>query len=352
MLLVVKVGTKIVLDRSTIANLVSEIASLVRKNNKVIVVSSGAIGLGRKVLSITRALNLSEKQALSSVGQVELMKLYQDLFKQFDMNVAQILLTYSELNSKKSLLNLINTVNELFKMGIIPIVNENDAVAVEEIKFGNNDILSALVATTIQADKLIILTDVDGVFKDYGTERQTLVKEIRDIKEVSRFMKGKKFEFSTGGMKTKIQAGFLCMKSGVECIIANGFVENAIRRILEGDEGTKFIPEIKVRSFKEKLLLMSKKKGTIIVDGGAVNAIKAKKSLLPVGIKEVKGKFTVGDVVFISDTNGNNIAIGITNYSSNEISKIIGRKSSEIGDILGVSDYDEEVIHIDNMVLL
>ncbi|MCS7299833.1 MAG: glutamate 5-kinase [Spirochaetia bacterium] len=352
MLIVVKIGTKIVLNEDIIDRIVVEISKLVSEGNRVVVVSSGAIGLGRRKLGINDNLTLSKKQALSSVGQVELMKLYQNLFSKQGLNVAQILLTYSELTSRKSLLNLINTINELFKMNIIPVINENDAVAVEEIKFGNNDILASLVATTLQADKLVILTDVDGLFKDFGSPNQELVREIRDIREVTRYLKGKKFELSTGGMKSKLQAGFTCMKSGVECVIANGFNKDILNDAVNGITGTKFIPDSKGRSFKDRLLILARKKGSIIVDNGAVDAIRKKKSLLPVGVKEVKGKFSVGDPIFITDLNGNNIAIGITNYSSSEVSKIKGKRTYEIEEILGTTEFDEEVIHIDNMVIL
>lgn len=352
MLITIKIGTKIVLHEDVLFKLVSEIYNLTLKGEKVIVVSSGAVGLGRRVLNFTGQASLSEKQALSSVGQIELMKLYQLLFSKFGINVAQILLTYNDLNSRKGFLHLKNTINELFKLGVIPIINENDVVAVEEIKFGNNDVLSAFVSTSVSSDKLIILTDVDGVYKNFGTPKQELIKEIRDIKEVGRFLKGKGSEFSTGGMKTKIQAGFICMKSGIECVIANGFKEGIIGKVLEKQEGTRFVPDTTPKSFRDRLLILSKKKGSIIIDEGAVMAIKNRKSLLPVGIKGVKGKFSVGDIIFISDQNGNNIAIGITNYSSSEVEKIKGHRSSEIGEILGIRDFDEEVVHIDNMVLL
>lgn len=352
MLITIKIGTKIVLQEEVLARLVAEIYELILDGNKVIIVSSGAVGLGRRLLDFTMEPKLSEKQALSSVGQIELMKLYQSLFSRFGVKVAQVLLTYNDLNSRKGFLHLKKTINELFRLNVIPIINENDVVAVEEIKFGNNDILSAFVSTTVSSDKLIILTDVDGVYKNFGTPAQEIIKEIRDIKEISRFLKGKGSEFSTGGMKTKIQAGFICMKSGIECIIANGFKENVIRRVLKEGEGTRFIPDTTPKSFRDRLLILSKKKGSIIIDEGAVNAIRNRKSLLPVGIRDVKGRFSVGDVVFISDQSGNNVAIGITNYSSSEIEKIKGHKSCEIGEILGVSDFDEEVVHIDNMVLL
>lgn len=352
MLIVVKLGTKIVFDEMSLGNLVSEIVSIVSEGNKVVLVSSGAVGLGRKKLNFSGKANLSEKQAFSSVGQVELMKLYQSLFSKFGLEVAQILLTYSDLSSKKSILNFRNTINELFKMGVLPIINENDPVAVEEIKFGNNDVLSATVATTILADILIILTDVDGMYRNYGTPNQEVIKFVKDIKEVNRFIKGKEFDLSTGGMKTKIQAGFICMKSGIECVIANGFKDGVLRKVLYEGEGTRFVPQKKIGSFKEMLLIASKKNGTIFVDNGAVVALRNNKSLLPVGIKGVKGRFSVGDVVYVSDMNGNNVAIGITNYSSSEIDKIKGKKSKDIGEILGIKDFDEEVIHIDNMVLI
>lgn len=352
MLITIKIGTKIVLHQDVLSGLVSEIYDLTLKGDKVIIVSSGAVGLGKKVLNFSKQATLSEKQALSSIGQIELMNLYRSLFSKFGVNVAQILLSYTDINSRKGFLHFKNTINELFKLGVIPIVNENDAVAVEEIKFGNNDILSAFVSTSVYADKLIILTDVDGVYKNFGTPWQEIIREVRNIKEVNRFLKGRGSEFSTGGMKTKIQAGFICMKSGIECIIANGFKQGILSKVLNGDEGTKFIPDTTTKSFRDRLLILSKKKGSIVIDEGAVNAIRNRKSLLPVGIKDVKGKFSVGDVVFISDQAGNNIAIGITNYSSSEVEKIKGHRSDKIGEILGLKDFDEEVIHIDNMVLL
>lgn len=352
MLITLKIGTKIVLNEDVLSNIVSEVCELVLRGEKFIIVSSGAVGLGRKKLNFEGYATLSEKQALSSVGQIELMKLYQKLFGNFGMEVAQILVTYNDLNSRKSFLHLKNTINELLRMNVIPILNENDAVAVDEIKFGNNDILSALVSNTVIADKLIILTDVDGIYKDFGTSRQELIKVVDNVKEVSRFLKGKRFELSTGGMKTKIQAGFICMESGIECIIANGFRKGILKDVLYNGFGTRFVSENKLKSFKDRMLIVFKKKGVIVVDKGASEAIKNKKSLLPIGIVDVKGKFSVGDVVYIANENGDNIAIGITNYSSSEINKIKGKKSSEIGEVLGIRDFSEEVVHVDNMVLV
>lgn len=352
MLITLKIGTKIVLNEKVLDRLVSEIHEIVAAGSKVIIVSSGAVGLGKIKLGFNKPGTLSEKQALSSVGQIELMKLYQRLFSKFGIEVSQILLTYTDLNSKRGFLHLKNTVNELFRLGVLPIINENDPVAVEEMKFGNNDILSAFVSTSVSSDKLIILTDVDGIYKNFGTPFQEIVRVVKDIREVTRFLRGKGSEVSTGGMRTKIHAGFICMKSGIECIIANGFKEGILKKVLNGEEGTRFVSETPLKSFKDRLLIMSKKKGVIVVDQGAANAIRNKKSLLPVGIKEVKGKFSVGDVVFVSDPNGTNIAIGITNYSSSEIEKIKGHKSDEIGNILGIKDFDREVVHIDNMVLV
>ncbi|MFN4244946.1 MAG: glutamate 5-kinase [Brevinematia bacterium] len=352
MLITVKIGTKIVLNEDVLFDIVSEICELISSGEKFIIVSSGAVGLGKKKLNFGYHATLSEKQALSSVGQIELMKLYQKLFSKFGIEVAQILVTYNDINSRKSFLHLRNTINEILKMGVVPIINENDAVAVDEIKFGNNDILSALVSTAVATDKLIILTDVDGVYKNFGTPNQEIINVVSNVKEVYKFMKGKKFDLSTGGMKTKVQAGFICMKSNIECIVANGFRKNILKDVLYKGVGTRFVPESKIRSFKDRMLMVSKKKGYIIIDKGACQAIKDKKSLLPIGIVDVKGKFSVGDVVFVSDEDGNNVAIGITNYSSSEISKIKGKKSYQIGEILGIKDFDEEVIHVDNMILI
>ncbi|MGB9620896.1 MAG: glutamate 5-kinase [Brevinematia bacterium] len=352
MILTIKVGTKLVMNEQVITKICSEIANLHLNGNKVILVSSGAVALGRKKLNFYNSANLTQKQALSSVGQIELMKFYQSAFSGYGINIGQILITYHDLNSNKSILNLRNTIYKLFDLRVLPIINENDATATEEIKFGNNDILAAMVSSTIFSEKLIILTDVDGIFKNFNTPQQELIRDVRNVDDVIKFLKGKQFDLSVGGMKTKIQAGYISMKSGIECVIANGFKDNIIAKVLSGDEGTRFVPEKGIKTLKERFLILSKKKGSIIVDDGAVEAVRNRKSLLPVGIKEVIGKFSIGDVVFIQDQRGKNIGIGITNYSSSEVKKIKGIKSKEIGKILGISNFDEEVVHADNMIIL
>jgi glutamate 5-kinase len=187
---------------------------------------------------------------------------------------------------------------------------------------------------------------------NFGTPSQELVKSVNDVREVKKFLKGKKNDFSVGGMKTKVQAGYLCMKSGVKCIIANGFKKDIIKKSINGEEGTIFLPSHGRTNLKESWFIVSKKKGKIIIDDGAANAILSRKSLLPIGILKVEGEFERGDVVFLTSPDGKNIAVGITNYSSTDIQKIKGKKSSDIGSILNLNEFNEEVVHADNIFLL
>ncbi len=350
---VVKVGTKVILSDEGMENISFEVSELLKNGVKVIIVSSGAIGLGRIKLNLgNKPLTLEEKQAVATVGQVELMKRWQSFLGRYGVEVGQVLLTYRDINSRESFFNLRNTLRNALFLGIVPVINENDSVATEEIKFGNNDILGATVSLAIGGDVFLILSDVDGVFMDFGTPNQKLIKEIKDIKDAKRFLKGRSSDFSVGGMKTKIQAGYLCMKSGVKCIIANGFKKYVIRRAINGEEGTVFVPSGNKKNLKASWVIASKKKGRIIIDDGAVNAILSRKSLLPIGILDVEGEFEKGDVVFLTSPDGRNIAVGVPSYSSAEIRKIKGRKSSDIGTILNLKEFDEEVIHADDIFLL
>jgi glutamate 5-kinase len=351
--IVIKVGTKVVLSDGAMGNVSNEVSELLRAGTRVIIVSSGAVGLGRMKLGMgSKPLTLEEKQAVATVGQVELMKRWQSFFRPYGIEIGQILITYRDISSRESFFNLRNTLRNALSMGIVPIINENDSVAIEEIRFGNNDILGATVSLAIGSDVFLILSDVDGVFIDFGTPNQRLVKEIKDIKDVRRYLKGKGSDFSVGGMKTKIQAGYMCMKSGVKCIIANGFKKDVIKKAISGEEGTIFVPSGDKKNLRASWVIASKKKGKIIIDNGAVNAVLSRKSLLPIGILDVEGKFERGDVVFLTSPDGRNVAIGITNYSSAEIRKIKGNKSSDIGTILNLDEFNEEVVHADNIFLL
>jgi len=350
--IVVKLGTKIILSDESLKNIVDEISQFIKSGNHVVIVSSGAVGLGKIKLGLNNPLTLEEKQAIATVGQVELMKKLQNFFSPYKLEIGQILITYRDINSKESFFNLRNTLKNAISMGIVPVINENDSVAIEEIRFGNNDILGATISSSISADVFLILTDVDGVYMNFGTPSQELVKSVNDVREVKKFLKGKKNDFSVGGMKTKVQAGYLCMKSGVKCIIANGFKKDIIRKSINGEEGTIFLPSHGRTNLKESWFIVSKKKGKIIIDDGAANAILSRKSLLPIGILKVEGEFERGDVVFLTSPDGKNIAVGITNYSSTDIQKIKGKKSSDIGSILNLNEFNEEVVHADNIFLL
>ncbi len=354
MLIVVKIGSKLATRKESLSKLIEEISDLSRDGKRFIIISSGAIAYGKIKTGISPK-TISEKQALSSIGQPDLMNFYSKEFEKYNKLVSQILITYHEINNRTSLFNLKNTVEKLLEIGVIPIFNENDAVGIDEIRFGNNDILGANLASLLEADLYIMLTDVDGVYKNYGKEGNELIRVVKNLSEIRRFSKGRGNEISVGGMKTKIEAANICFRSGIKSVIANGFKDGIIKKVLEGQEGTVFFPHTPKKEFeniKYKWFLLSKKKGSLFVDSGAVGAIKNNKSLLSAGITMVRGKFHRGDLVNVCDLEGNVIAVGITNYSSKEVDIIKGRKSSEIPFLLGISDYDEEVIHIDNMYVL
>ena len=359
---VVKVGTSTItydngmLNINRMEKLVRDISNIKNKGIDVILVTSGAIGAGMGKLGYKeRPKTLPEKQALAAIGQGLLIHLYEKLFSEYGQTVAQVLLTKEDLNDRKRYLNIRNTFNTLLNFNVIPIVNENDTVAVDEIKFGENDTLSALVASLLDANILIILSDIDGVYtkdpKKYPDAE--LIKEIENINsEIEALAGGEGTKRGTGGMVTKIRAARIVTSSGIPMIIANGSYENVITLILEGkDIGTYFRPKENKLEGKKKWIAYHKTiKGSVVVDEGAKKALLEGRSLLPSGILEVVGSFNVGDGIYILGLKKEKIGIGISNYSSYEIEKIMGHKTEEINSILGYKDYDE-VIHRDNMVI-
>lgn len=371
--IVVKIGSRVItsskneLDLSLIETLVKDIEHLYRKKYQVLIVTSGAIVAGLKDLKLSsRPTDLPLKQAASAVGQVKLMHSYTTAFKKFNIPTAQILLTREDLQNRGRYLNARNTLVRLLDRGVIPVINENDTVAVEEIKFGDNDTLSALVALMMDADLLTILTDIDGLYTDLPAPtkgRQAgIPKETEEIKlipyvekitpKIEKMAKCK--GDGAGGMGTKIQAAKMLTESGIPVVIANGREKQILRKIISCEDiGTFFAPLKQKKKGKKKWIAFSlKSKGQIIVDKGAKQAlVKGGKSLLPSGILSVAGKFDAGDSVSIVDANHKEFARGLSNYSSEEIGKIKGLKSSEIKKVLQYKDYDE-VIHRDNLVVL
>ncbi|MFN3550590.1 MAG: glutamate 5-kinase [Endomicrobiia bacterium] len=363
---VIKIGSHLIIkgEEQFLFSIAQQVKLLKDNECKVIIVSSGAIASGLKEYGIiSKPTSIVEKQSYAAIGQPWLMNKYIETFKKFNLKVAQILLTREDFDFHDRYLNIKNTLNHLLKMGVIPIVNENDTVVTEEIKLGDNDTLSAIVAAKIDADILILLTDVDGVYnKDPNIYKDAkIIEEVYNIEELLKecsISSKSKFFCGTGGMKTKLEAAKICYLSGVEMVIANGMKDNVISDIvLENKKiGTKFYPtglssEITSR---DKWIAFGKKiKGKIFVDEGASLALtKDHKSLLPVGVKYVEGKFSKGDVVSIySVVDNKEIARGIVNYSSDEIEKIKGKKTQEIKKIYQKIK-SEEVVHVDNLVLL
>ena len=360
---VVKVGTSTLtkedgsLNISKIKEIVKEISNLVDKGYEMVLVTSGAVGAGMGQLGlIEKPKALTEKQAVAAVGQVALTHLYQNLFSEYNKTIAQLLLTKADFSDRNRYLNARNVCNTLLEKKIIPVVNENDAVVADEIKVGDNDTLSALVSGLIDADLLIILSDIDGLYNKNPQkyEDANLIEIIGNVDEdVKAMAGGEGSKFGTGGMFTKTVAAEMATKIGTHLVIANGGNPTNITRIVNKENvGTLFIKkDKKISSKKYWLAYGTNKKGTVMIDDGAEKALLKGKSLLPVGIKKVEGNFDKGTVVQIINKEEKLLAKGISNYSSEEIIKIRGYKSEEIEKLLGYK-YDDVVIHIDNMITL
>lgn len=359
---VVKIGTNLFVGKAAAENkvwlmrIVSEIAALRKKGIEVVIVSSGAIGAGMHLLGIEKRPQLLPlQQACAAVGQNQIMQLYERLFRRHDIPVAQVLITANGLTDRQRYFNLRNTMNTLLELGVVPIINENDSVSVDEIRLGDNDTLSAHVTNFVEAELLVILTDIDGLY-DGDPKNNANVKLIRDVRKITPRIRnycGKKgSETSVGGMHTKLAAAEIVMRSGEMMLLANGKKE-LLHKLIEGkNSGTLFHPDEKgLSSHKRWIAFTRKTVGIIQVDAGGAEALQKKnKSLLPVGIKKVQGNFHKGDIVAIYNSRNRKIGRGITNYSSREIAMIMGRKTAEIETVLGRRDY-EEVIHRDNLVL-
>ncbi|PMQ01833.1 MAG: glutamate 5-kinase [Dictyoglomus sp. NZ13-RE01] len=358
--IVVKIGTSSLVDDmgslspEKLLRIVEQCVKLKRLGKEVILVSSGAIASGREIIKgLVGRRDLPAKQALAAVGQVRLMQYYSQLFSLFHQPIAQILLTAEDLYDRKRYLNISNTFTILLKEGVIPIVNENDTVAVEEIKIGDNDTLSAKVACAVNADLLIILSDVEGVYtKDpHKDANAKLISEIYEIDEEIEKLAGP--GKGTGGMYTKISSAKIVMSAGIPMVLAKSDIPDVIIRIINGERiGTLFIPKKEhTQRKKHWLLFITKPEGKVYIDDGAITAILKKgKSLLPVGVKRIEGVFGSGDVVSICTLEGEEIGRGISNYSSLELSQIIGKTKEEIENQMELSY--EEVVHRDNLVVI
>lgn len=361
---VVKLGTSVLtggtlaLDRAHMVELARQCAELKKQGHSVVVVSSGAIAAGREHLGYPALPNaMASKQLLAAVGQSQLIQTWESLFAIYGIKIGQMLLTRADLEDRERFLNARDTINALVENDIIPVVNENDAVATSEIKVGDNDNLSALVGILCGADKLLLLTDQKGLFtadprKDPNAE---LIKEVKTIDDTLRKIAGGSgTTLGTGGMATKLQAADIARRAGIEVIIASGRAENVIFDSL-GDvpQGTRFLPcEEALENRKRWILAGPAASGDIVIDGGAVKAVLEKgSSLLAKGVTKVLGEFSRGEVVRITNEQGQLIARGIASYSHQDMAKIAGKHSKDIISILGY-DYGLEVIHRDDMVVI
>ncbi len=361
---VIKVGSAVLTDHQglnqpVIENLARQISFLCSTGREVILVSSGSVAAGRQRLGVPRERRggLKVKQALAAIGQGLLMQAYEQAFASHQQQVAQVLLTHSDLSHRDRYLNVRNTINTLFEFGVVPIINENDTVSVEELRFGDNDTLGALITNMIGADMFIILTDVDSLCTANPAD-DTSARPVYTVatidKQVEKMAGSTSSLLGTGGMQSKIRAAKMVASCGGSSFIGPGRNANILQELFSGDlVGTFFLPmSEKIGGRKHWIAHVLRPKGFLVVDDGACRALVERgKSLLPSGIVEVQGKFGVGAPVHCLRKNGEAVAAGLCNYRSQDIEKIKGVKSNHIQEILGYKDSDE-VIHRDNLVLL
>ncbi len=358
--IVIKIGSNIIarenfgLDLQNLSKITDVVANLHKEGDHVVIVSSGAIACGLELLGyVKRPRELALLQACASVGQGKLIENYSREFQRHSIQVGQVLLTREDFVSRRSYLCARRTLEKLLSIGVVPVINENDATAVEEIKFGDNDTLAALVAAMINTDYLFLLSDVEGFFRD-PSDPSTLVSVIDEITpEIELKAKGTVSKYGSGGMQTKVQAARIATCSGAEVVILNGKKPYLILEFLAGKEvGTRFVARERIPGRKHWIAFALPPRGRIVIDEGASKAlVERKKSLLPAGIKAIEGKFEAGDAVLITDERGNEIAKGISEYASNEAVKILGKKSAELKK-MGFEGLPEEVVHRDKMVIL
>ncbi|HXV42326.1 MAG TPA: glutamate 5-kinase [Anaerolineae bacterium] len=364
MRVVIKVGTNVLragtkrIHRPRLIDLARQIACLSQDGHEPILVSSGAIFAGREILGVDRPAqrkDIPHKQMLAAVGQGHLLALYQQIFEMYNLVVAQALLTRTDLANRTRYLNARNTLLLLLQRKVVPIINENDVVAVDEIKFGDNDKLSAMVANLIDADLLIILTDQLGLFtadprNDASAE---LIQQVTMIDDTIRAVAGGSGAVGTGGMTTKIEAAELATRSGTDVVIAPGNEPDSILRVVRGESlGTRFPSQLSHVESRKRWILAEAPQGSIKIDEGAVNALaNAGKSLLVVGVTEVMGDFERGATIRILNGRNQEIGRGIANYSALSLQAIYGKQSHQIADILGY-EYGPTAIHRDNLVMV
>jgi len=361
--IVVKVGSALLVDaasgrinRTWLETLVADLLRLRKRGQRVILVSSGAIALGRRHLGLKHGvLRLEDSQAAAAVGQIRLAHAYKELLEAHEITVAQVLLTLEDSERRRRYLNARATLDSLLELGALPVVNENDTVATAEIRYGDNDRLAARVAQMAAADCLVLLSDVAGLYTaDPNKEpRAQFIREVREITPAIEAMAGQAASaLGAGGMATKIVAAKIAVAAGCHMCIAAGSYRHPLRRIEEGADCTWFVPTATPAAARKQWIAGTlRPAGAITIDGGALRALLEGRSLLPAGVTGTRGRFERGDTVSVLSAEGAEIARGIVAYSDGDAARIIGRKSSEIADILGFRGRDE-MIHRDDLVLL
>lgn len=362
---VVKVGSRVLVDRHgkphrpRMAALVKEIVALRRRGVEVVLVSSGAVASGMEALGWSRRpKRLPELQMAAAVGQFQLMACYDRLFRRSKVTVGQILLTHDDLRERVRHLNVRNTLHRMLEQGVVPIVNENDVVSVDELKFGDNDFLAALVSVLLEADLLVLLTTTNGLRRPTSAGKSKRVAELERVdRAVQSWARGSSSQLSMGGMSSKLQAAQIAAEQGVEVVIADGRTKGIVERVCAGDDLGTWLHGLgdgrgMVPSRKRWIALFQRTRGAVVIDNGAGRALVERgTSLLPVGVRAVEGDFSVGSLVAIKTEDGQTIARGLVDYSSEELLQIKGCRTSEIVERLGACNY-EEVVHRDNLVLL
>ena len=361
--IVIKIGSALLVDKAKghvryqwLETLGEDIAALRARGQEVIIVSSGAIAVGRRHLNLSSGkLRLEESQAAAATGMVRLAHAYQEVLATHDLTLAQVLITLDDSENRRRYINARNTLQTLLGLGAVPLINENDTVATDEIRFGDNDRLAARVAAMVSADMLVVLSHMDGLYDRDPTGNDDAI-HIPLVKgeltpEIEAMAGALKSADGTGGMVTKLAAARIALGAGTGMVIANGTEEHPIQRIEAGSLCTWFVPTASPKSARKLWIAGSlKPNGSLIVDEGALVALLSGKSLLPAGITAIKGKFDRGDAITVCTASGAEIARGLVAYSAEDACKIIGKKTSEIENILGYRGRDE-MVHRDDMVL-
>lgn len=359
---VIKIGSSLLVDeahgtvhRKWLEALAEDIAQLKANGQDVIIVSSGAIAVGRRYLGLDEgALKLEDKQAAAATGQIRLAHAYQEVLGHHDITVAQMLVTLDDTENRRRFLNARNTLDAILRRGGVPLINENDTVATDEIRFGDNDRLAARMSAMAGADVLILLSDIDGLYTA-DPSKDDSAKHIGELDaitpDIEAMAGGAGTAHGSGGMVTKLAAAKICLQNGCAMAITQGQTDHPLKRLGEGARATWFVPSMSPASARKRWIAGALQiMGTFVLDDGALSALKDGKSLLPIGVVGAEGTFEKGDAVILKDAAGNELARGLSAYSSADATKIIGKRSSEIEAILGFRGRDE-LVHRDDMAV-